>query len=339
AQQPIPATTDDHERLAQLVLECREDPGRVEALLELHQLAGSLGRSALRHVTAEILSLFHPDVAAPRLTRGVADQLVDPLALVAEQTELHADLLSALWEGALPLFRRPLRSFGVLGTQKVSPLAARPLGAAFADGLRLLGPLEVTLYARPSSRREILIAPTHPPAVLVADSLEDDSDHLRFRLGVALDAARPAAVVLASSPANTGRMILEAAHAAFGPASARGETARDVAALAADLWRTVPNRQQATLRRAVASLDGPPDYDLAQRQSLARGARAGLLLCESLATSLRTLPLVDDDLLGVALESAESYTDLVGRSLAARAVLHMALSDRWLVALERQLES
>ncbi|NCQ61702.1 MAG: hypothetical protein GW913_13675, partial [Myxococcales bacterium] len=325
--------------LVELVAECRAHPSRVEALEQLHELAGELGRTALHHVTREILSLLRPDLTAPSLAGAhrVADHLVDPLALVAEQEEIHGPLLRALWEGALPLFRRPLRSFGVLGTQKVSALAARPLGEAFADGLRLLGPLEVTLYARPSSRREILIAPTHPPAVLVSDALEDDAAPLRFRLGVALEASRPSAVVLASSPADTGRMILEAAHAAFGPANGRGETARDAASLAADLWRTVPSRQQATLRRAVAALGEPPDYDLARRQMLARGARAGLLLTGSLHISLGSLTLVDDDLAGMSLSDRASYVELVTRSSAAQALLQMAFSDRWLVALEQTL--
>src|SRR5690606_16860242 len=101
------------------------------------------------------------------------------------------------------------------------------------------------------------------------------------------------------------RALIEAVRAAFGPADDNDGVSRE-AALASELWRTIPTRGQNELREMLASTERFDDYE-GMRASVADAAtRAGLLSCGDL---------------GVALECA------AGARLADPSALTRALTD------------
>jgi len=321
---------------AQVLLQTvRREPWRVDALEQLHDAATRSGASTLAEATADVLSLFRSDLAPPEtdLTGwGAWSDAVD--ALLRPRPAPLLDALAIVWESARPLFRRSLGDFGIAGTQRVHALDARPFGAEYALATKTLGLDGVHLFVRPASQTgepSFLWAPTQPPAVIVAEDEENRAGR-RFRIARALELARGPHLLLSSRPAAEMRTVIEAIYAAFGAPQAIGEVMREAASFAADLWRTIPARDQVRLRGLLDEMTERPTLSSALTEALRAGARAGLLVDGSVHRS--ALALAEDE----AQLDAEALRTREGVSAAARtcepfaALLRLGLGDTALAA-------
>jgi hypothetical protein len=137
---------------------------------------------------------------------------------------------------------------------------------------------------------------------------------MRFALGRMLELARPEHVLLATLPEERARVVVAAVAAAFGPADGDAKVDRAAAALASELWRTIPARSQAEVRELLLSTDRWTDYAGTRDAALDSGARAGLVACGDLGVALSTLAgeaLDDESKLAAALDGRPELARLV----------------------------
>src|SRR5690606_2020186 len=128
------------------------------------------------------------------------------------------------------------------------PYTRRPITAPFVTAQKVLGVDDVAVYMRGPAERDILVAPTHPISLVASDGIEARPELMPFRLGRALSLATPAYVLVSSLDFEDLGVLLEALDAAFGPPDRVGKVSHPAASLAADLWHTIPAREQARLR-------------------------------------------------------------------------------------------
>jgi hypothetical protein len=309
------------------------DPCRSSALEGLARVAAHAGAQVEATIAQGVLAVLDPRRRAARALAVDAAALADARdALLRDPAYAIARrLLAAIWESALPLFRVALPQLGLLGTDRVGPHSATPVGRALAAALAASAEAEVTVYA--SRAPGVLAAPvrTHPPAVVVGAAAPDDEPSLCFLLGRALELARPDHVLIATLDEPKGRTLVAAVRAAFGPADG-APVSREAAALAAELWHTIPARRQRDIRELVLQAEGTFDYD-ALRVSIHGGAaRAGLLASGDVAASIRALCLVEPELATLRIEDQRSFVEAVGRSSALAALLRFAWSDAFVKA-------
>ncbi|HJL03028.1 MAG TPA: hypothetical protein RMH85_04970 [Polyangiaceae bacterium LLY-WYZ-15_(1-7)] len=243
--------------------------------------------------------------------------------------------LARLWSGALPLFRRSLRDYGVLGTHRVARLANRPFGRDLGHALAVFGG-DTVLYAAPQEE-SFRWAPTRPVAVLAGEIIEADGRSRRYRVARALALAAPAHVLLVTRPPGELRVLFEALFAAFGPVR-DGEVASDAARFAADLWRTVPSRDQAEIRRLLAEVDEPPTPEQAIEAAHVRAARLAFLADGHPFRAARGLLADDPSLAGHEIGTPEGFRAACEASAPLRGVLALALSAPYLGARAKLAE-
>src|SRR5690606_27602524 len=198
----------------------REDPSRADLYGALAEHAQVAGASSLAWLCTGVAARFDARFERPRerLAAPLATFVDDPAPLLAEPlADRLAPAYELLWRGAMPLFRRALGYYGVLGTQRLSPHTVRPITDAYLTAQRVLGLVDAPVYVREPDEREVLIAPRHPISVIVASSLENAPELMAYRLGRALALATPARVLVASLDLDDLRVLLEALEAAFGP--------------------------------------------------------------------------------------------------------------------------
>jgi hypothetical protein len=120
--------------------------------------------------------------------------------------------------------------------------------------------------------------------------------------------------------------------AAFTPAQA-AQVPREAAALAAELWRTMPSKAQRALAARVAELQDTPDHATLLRDVQLRGARLGLFVTRELDLTLAQLGQ-DGDPAEYAVDRSEGA---LNRALEdngfVRALFDYAFSDAYLDAL------
>ncbi len=253
--------------------------------------------------------------------------------LLADPEREHlAPALEALWRGAMPLFRRALTYYGVVGTQRLSPYTQRPVAEAFVLAQHVLGLEDVAVYMRGPAERDILVAPTHPISLVVSDGFEALPELMPFRLGRALALATPPHVLVSSLDFEDLGVLLEALEAAFGPPDRVGKVSHPAASLAADLWHTIPAREQARLREAAAALPPPVAPGPVRDVVFAHAARCGLLVSGSVRASIEALFVDEPTLRGHTPSTAEGFELAVRASAPLAALLRMALADTFLAA-------
>ncbi len=334
----LPTPTGLHEAAHRLRTQLRDDPARIDALRALHALARERGAQAETRVTAWLLSLFDPTMDAPEpvpLEGAIEPELLD----VTQRDPAHAarlTIVQSVWEhGAQRTFRRSLQSLGTLGTDRVPPGAHTPLARAFDAASRTLARTNTPLYQRQSGGAELIVAATTPPAIIVGPAFDGPDAELQFRLGHALELARPGHLIIgALEPAET-RVVLEATLTAFGPADASHGASREAAALAAEFWRVMPPVHQRAVREAVAALDAPLTEASLRTEILDAAARAGLLAAGDLRIAALALCAGDPGLAPHALETEAGYRAAVTGSPSLAALIGFALSDAFLVTLAR----
>ena len=310
----------------------RDDPSRVEALRALQRAAGQTGAAAIADVCADIRSLFD-GVAAPereglttwthfahnkQALRGSRSPLLKALALT--------------WTGARPLFRRNLREFGVLGTQRITPLSNRPLGNVLRDVVAVLD-ADAEVFAVTDDIPFRWVSST-TPALLVAEVVELEETHLRVRLARALELAKPESLLLITRPEAEARTLIDGLWAAFGPAEAVKEVERAAARFAGDLWRTLPPRDQNTIRELFAE-ESRPSFDRAWEEARRRAACGALMVNGNVADTARGLCVDEPSLVGHALDTAHGFRAACAASGPLRTLFRMAFSDAYVAARGR----
>jgi len=321
----------------------RQDPARVQVIRALQDASERLGDHTVADVATELLSLFDPRVRPPSRVPGVGFGafVEDPGSLLTDSRLLAPlSLLQLAWETATPLFRKTLPELGLVGTDRLSPLGPSPAAQALREAQEILRPGDIDAFRKRLGSATVQVLATTPPAVLLSPDLDDeeDADRLRFRVARAVELTRPELVLLATLDEAAGATLLDGLRAAFGPPEAVESVGRDAAALAAELWRTVPARDQNRMRALLEeTADDRFTYPRLHTEVLAAAARAGLLVAGSVRASLLGLSQDEPALRAHALDDERDWVLSCARSSSLRALVRLSLSDAYLVA-RRQWE-
>jgi Tfp pilus assembly protein PilF len=308
----------------------------IEGLLEL---ATRSERRGLTDVCIEALALFDGSQVVPRITPPLDAE--DPLAKSA-LLEARDDgdlapmftMLAHVYQGASPLFRRSLTSYGVSASDFVSTNEDGAYGQAMREVAMLLG-VEHEAYLKHSNEDRVAVVPTQPPAIVIGSHTHEEPRSLLFRVARAFERARPGSVLLATQSRESAETLLAALKAAFGPTDGKSPpVARDAAAMAAELWRTMPSASQRQVGNLFRVLREPPPLAaLMQRLSL-RAARVALVAGGGLDVARAAMAL---DPLPADQGNTRAFTRL-DTALAEDPVLSglvvFALSDAYLALRE-----
>ena len=101
-------------------------------------------------------------------------------------------LLAHVAQGAAPLFRRTLSSYGVSAGDFVGRGDEGPYGKPLQEVAGRFG-VEHDAYLRHTGEDRLTLVPTHPTAILIGDGTPDDAALLRYRFARMFECARPAA--------------------------------------------------------------------------------------------------------------------------------------------------
>jgi tetratricopeptide (TPR) repeat protein len=317
----------------------RREPWRTRALRALRTLALRRGARAEAAVTAALVGTFDPSMPVPVLP--LVDGALGPDFVRGEAVDPdHAAfgrILARAWEGGLSLlFRKSLQQYRTVGTDRVAAYGNSPVARAYAAAARALDATGTPLYLRPFGTAELLVATTSPPCLVGGSGLDGPEAVLRFRIGRALELARPENVLVAALSPADARAAIEATVAAFGPADG-GPVSREAAALAAELWRTVPAPVQRELREEIVGLRSPMTGEAVTAAAMAAGARAGLVAAGDLGAAIRALRIDDEEVAASEFADEGGFAAAARRSAGLAAIVRSALSDQFLAAVARAL--
>ncbi|MBI2895198.1 MAG: hypothetical protein HYY06_16710 [Deltaproteobacteria bacterium] len=309
------------------------DPSNVRALRSLRSLFDEIGATHESGGISSLLGLFDP--TAETAPPPPLDEIKEPpegvlAALTPPGVAAANEVLALVWDTALHLFRADLADFGIRGKDRVSPLEDTPLARTFAAAIRLLGLPRTGLFVRHGKGIEIVA--THPPSLVVGADLGALGAMDRFRIGRAVEATRPANILLMTMPSVRARDLVDAIRAAFGPADAMtaGRLSKDAKTLAGELWKTIPPRSQRQLQDLVGRHPEIRDFD--QISTLARRsvARAGLVVCGDAAAATRVVCSEDPRLSDIAIDGPEGFAQAVKKSTDLQDLVAFAVSDGYL---------
>jgi hypothetical protein len=294
---------------AALVLE----PQRISALRALcHDPAAS----PARHLARSLLALVEPDLApdeplpAPPRSR-VAALLRDPELKPAQA------IWALLWEQATPLFRE-LPARPPEPNARVTRVAMTPEARAFAAALDALGRDDLPeLYVERAAEPRLVLTRTAPPSILGGPAFAPDEPSMRFALARLLELSRAESLLVATLAPERAQTVAAAVSAAFGPADG-ASVAREAAALASELWRTMPARAQVGVRELLIEAgDGWLDVASARRAAEASGRRAGLIACGDLGVAVREACAADRDLASLDLTTERGLIEALASDAIA----------------------
>lgn len=283
---------------AALVLE----PHRISALRALAEHGDPHART--------LLSLLEPALAddpLPSFSAPLADPSFAPLGAI----------WALLWEQALPLFRETPEA-PPDPNARVTRVATTPEARAFAAALDALGREDLpAFYFDRAGEPALVLARTAPPSILAGPGFAEDEPSMRFALGRAVHLTLPEHILIATLSPERLRMIAAAVTAAFGPADEGEAVERDAAALASELWRTMPARAQTSARELLIEAgERWSDVDVAKRAVEAAGLRAGLVASGHLGVAVRAACASDPELAALDLATEDG----LARALQAEPV-------------------
>jgi hypothetical protein len=128
--------------------------------------------------------------------------------------------------------------------------------------------------------------------------------------------------LLASRDAGEGRVLVDAIRGAFGPPDAHRQIDPDAAALAADLWHTIPPREQVALRDAVVGAGRAFAFQPLRDAVLSRVSLVALRATKKWTTAIEALRQDDPTLADV---SPSQLAEATHTSSALRALIVAAL--------------
>ena len=260
----------------------RQKGPSVPALEGLLELATRSERRGLTDVCIEALGFFDSSQVVPRITPPLDAE--DPLAKAA-LLEARDDgdlapvftMLAHVYQGASPLFRRSLTSYGVSASDFISTHEDGAYGQALREVAMLLG-VEHEAYLKHSNEDRVAVIPTQPPALIIGSHTHEEPRTLLFRLARAFERARPGSVLLATQSRESAETLLAALKAAFGPTDGKSPPVpRDAAAMAAELWRTMPSAAQRQVGNLFRVLREPPPLTALVQRLAVRAARVALV--------------------------------------------------------------
>lgn len=257
--------------------------------------------------------------------------------LAPPELQAVAPLFAAIWEGVPDLVGPSLAELGVESQDKVSPVADHDLAKIYSQVGKALGNQKTTLYLNPNpSGTEVAIAVTHPPSVVVPAHFAADfpASELRFRLGRALELARPELILAATMPPAELTQLLGSLLRAFFPRHAR-RRADSASEQAAKLKKALPYKVSKRLAELFGELHTTP-FSSARWRRLARESanRAGLLAAGDLTVAVRVLTSegVGRPLDDVTTEDVRAMAAMPG---AVRDLLRYAVSEEYFTLRSR----
>lgn len=319
----------------ELLARVRDGALHVCALRGLRSASAAANEHALWRTCSQALAFLEPTLRPPSNARrrdvhGASFDAALRAARASEQAPPHA-LFATLVEAAAPLFRKNHPAFP--RGKEPEPLSEAPYGPLLHE-LGQLFAVEHAAYLVPSGEDRVGLFSVQPVCIAIGDRTPRDSASLRFRLARAFECARPEHVLLATLGVAELEALFAALFAAFSPAdSARAQVSREVAGLAADLWRTMPSAAQRKLPSLLAELHEPLTPARWVEDLRVTSARAALCATRELEVALHQLGR-DGDPSTVLSERSESAFDLAleGERLVRELVAY-ALSEPYLRAL------
>ncbi len=354
---PVSAAASDSEALQRLLAEGGSNPAWAASMCDsvltsarsqelsigvfrnLQLLASRSGRNGLVQVTGEVLSYLHPAEATPHSAQTPIYEGNDPLfrSALLEARDDGAlapafTIMAHVFQGAGLLFRKPLSSFGISPSDFVAAREDGAYGTALHDVFQLLG-VQHEAYVHHGHDNILSLLPTQTPAIMIGAGTPHAPLELRFRIARLLEHARPGSLLLATLPPDAAEVLLAAIKAAFGPTTDHAghpPVAREAAAMAAELWRTMPSgtqRQVSNLFRVISEL---PSYTQLLGSIEQRAVRVGLLAAGAVDVALAQLKI---DCLPAqqSVPSDEAGFDRACvQDVALQSLLQFALSDSYL---------
>ncbi|MDB4985266.1 MAG: domain protein putative component of TonB system [Myxococcaceae bacterium] len=317
-----------------LLARARAGSFNVCTLRALRLASAGAHEHALWRTSSQALAFFEPPLRPPpsgRRRDGRSAQWGAALT-AARATEQQAGLflLAQLVEAAAPLFRKPLSSVSGLGKDP-APLHEAPYSPLLNDLANTFG-TEHEAYLAKNGEDRVSVLSVLPAHLIVGDRTPPDTSSLRFRLARAFEAARPENVLLTTLPTPLASTLLSAVSAAFAD-STPAHVSREAAALAADLWRTMPSKAQRTLAALLKALPAPLQLADCVAAVQLRTARVALFATRELDVALAQLGL-DGDAAEARIERTEGGLNraLLEKPLV-QALVSYAFSDAYLGAV------
>jgi hypothetical protein len=319
---------------AELLTRARQQGFNVAVLRALRLTAAGANRHALWRTSSQALAHVEGALRPPPgpKQRDLRAGRMEHALLEARRCE-HAGvlaLLAQIAESASPLFRRtPASALGL--TKEPEPVRTGAHAQVLTELTQIFAVKHEAYLARNADNR-VSVFSVQPSAFLIGGRTPPDANELRFRLARAFEYARNENVLVLNHDASSLGTLFRALSAAFAPASS-AQVPRDAAALAAELWRTMPAKAQRVLTSRASEFGVAPDHASLMREVLLRGARVGLFVCRELDLVLSQLGL-DGDPSDFAIERSEGALNRALREhWFARALFAYAFSDAYLDAL------
>ncbi len=318
----------------ELVARARKQGFSVSVLRGLRLAAAGANRHALWRTSSQALAFVESVLRPPPgpKQRDLRAGRMEHALLEARRTP-HAQtlrFLAQVAESASPLFRKtPAAALGL--TKEPEPVKTGTHAQALAELASIFGVKHDAYLAR-NADNKVSVFSVQPCSIMIGGRVSPDANELRLRLARAYEYATSENVLVVSHDARGLDTLFLAVRAAFTPASA-AQVPREAAALAAELWRTMPSKAQRTMSARVAELDEVPDHATLLREVQLRAARVGLFVTRELDLTLAQLGQDGDppeyaiDRSEGALNRALEHNDFV------RALFDYAFSDAYLDAL------
>jgi hypothetical protein len=338
---PLLASSPDHGRdLVQIRYQqaaiAAGDIGRLESLRTAALADGDMVyASAAEHV----LRAFDP-AAGPLLPPPLAVQSERSgiLALLARQSMDGAgEALALLWDGAAQLFARDAASYSVTGVERVVPGPTSAIARLYDVAVRVLDTPRIPLFVprAGSGAPTWRVALLQPPSVILTGDVREENSEIRFELGRGLSAALPHNVLRLGLPGAEGRLVIEALHAAFGPAEIGRRVDPPTARMAESLWQILSPPTQRRTQQLMAS-SSFPDYAELVARAHQSGLRVGMFLAGDFGIAARTV--LAESGTRVDAPSIDTLRDLCQSVPALADLLRLAINPQYANARWRDEE-
>ncbi|MET0282912.1 MAG: hypothetical protein ABW352_00520, partial [Polyangiales bacterium] len=319
----------------ELLARARNQGFSVSVLRGLRLAAAGANRHALWRTSSQALAFVESALRPPPgpKQRDLRAGRMENALIEARRSE-HAptlSLLAQIAETASPLFRKtPAAALGL--NKDPDPVKSGAHAQVMLELTSIFG-VKLDAYLARNADNRVSVISVQPCSIVIGGRVSPDASELRFRLARAYEYAHSDNVLVISHNARGLETLLLAVRAAFAPAADAQQVPREAAALAAELWRTMPSKAQRALSARVAQLGSTPDHDTLLREVHLRGARSALFVTRELDLCLSQLGQ-DGDLPEYAVEHSEGA---LNRALAdntfVRALFDYAFGDAYLDAL------
>lgn len=197
-----------------------------------------------------------------------------------------AEVFATIYEGVPGLSTTTLDSLNVSVQDKVSPISEQDLGKVYGQTSKALGNKKTNLYINwDPGYDDVIIVMAPPSAIVVGGRLATGTDvvEMRFRLGRALELARPEYILAASVPPKDFTQLFAGVLKAFHPRHARWRAGTQGAEQAAKVKKALPYKAAKRLAELFQQNDQIPFSSVRWRTVVQEtGSRAGLLMCGDL---------------------------------------------------------